>query len=49
MFRQFYPAERAPDTHSIVGWVGPTTGLDSVEKNYLSLYFVDSRPEHLLS
>jgi hypothetical protein len=26
------PGERAPGTHSIGGWVGPTTGLDDVEK-----------------
>jgi hypothetical protein len=26
------PGERTPDTHWIGGWVGPTAGLDDVEK-----------------
>jgi hypothetical protein len=29
---RFTPGERAPDTLWIVGWMGPSTGLDHVEK-----------------
>jgi hypothetical protein len=29
---RFTPGERAPGTHWIGGWVGPTAGLDDVEK-----------------
>jgi hypothetical protein len=28
----FNPRERAPDTHWIVGWVGPRASLDAMEK-----------------
>jgi hypothetical protein len=30
--RPLYPRERAPGTHWIRGWVGPSAGLDDVEK-----------------
>jgi hypothetical protein len=29
---RFTPRERAPNTHWIQGWVGPTASLDDVEK-----------------
>jgi hypothetical protein len=29
---RFTPGERAPDTHWIGDWVGPTAGLDDAEK-----------------
>jgi hypothetical protein len=29
---RFTPGKRAPGTHWIGGWVGPTAGLDNVEK-----------------
>jgi hypothetical protein len=29
---RFTPGERAPGTHWIGGWVGPSAGLDDVEK-----------------
>jgi hypothetical protein len=32
---RFTPGERAPGSHWIGGWVGPTAGLDDVEKRKL--------------
>jgi hypothetical protein len=29
---RFIPGERAPGTHWIGGWVGPTVGLENVER-----------------
>jgi hypothetical protein len=33
--RHFTPGERAPDSHSIGGWMGPRTGLDDVQNRKL--------------
>jgi hypothetical protein len=42
---RFTPAERAPGTHSIGGWVDPRAGLDDVEKRKLfTLTGLEFRP-----
>jgi hypothetical protein len=40
---QLYPGERAPGTHWIGGWVGPTVGLDAMEKRQI-LHYRESNP-----
>jgi hypothetical protein len=40
-----YPRERAPNVHSIGGWVDPRAGLDDVEKRkFLNLPGLELRP-----
>jgi hypothetical protein len=39
----FTPAERAPGTHSVGGWVGPRAGVDDVEKR--KLFYRDSNSD----
>jgi hypothetical protein len=42
---RFSLGERAPRTHRKGGWVGPTTGLDDVEKRkFLTLPELELRP-----
>jgi hypothetical protein len=42
---RFTPGDRAPGTHWIGGWVGPTAGLDNVEKRkFLTLPGLELRP-----
>jgi hypothetical protein len=42
---QFTPEERAPGTHSTGGWMGPSAGLDYVEKRkFLTLPGLEFRP-----
>jgi hypothetical protein len=42
---RFTPRERAPGTHLIGGWVGPTAGLDDVKKRkFLILLVLELRP-----
>jgi hypothetical protein len=44
---RFIPGERAPGIHWIVGWMGPRTGLDNVEKRkFLTLLGLEFRPLH---
>jgi hypothetical protein len=40
----FTPGERALGTHWKGGWVGPRTGLDDVEKRFLTLSGLELRP-----
>jgi hypothetical protein len=42
---RFTPKERAPNTHWIGGWVGPSAGLDDVEKKiFLIILGFELRP-----
>jgi hypothetical protein len=42
---RFTPAERAPGTHWIGGWVGPRTGMDDMEKRkFLPVPGLERRP-----
>jgi hypothetical protein len=42
---RFTPGERVPGIHCIGGWVGPTAGLDDVEKRiFLTLQGLEFRP-----
>jgi hypothetical protein len=42
---RFTPRERAPDTHWIGRWVGPSAGLDDVEKRtFLTISGLELRP-----
>jgi hypothetical protein len=45
---RFNPRERAPDTHWIGGWVGPTAGLDAMAKTKNSIPPPprESNPDH---
>jgi hypothetical protein len=39
---RFNPGERAPGTHWIGGWVGPTTGLNDVETKHVSRQWLNA-------
>jgi hypothetical protein len=41
---RFTLGESAPGTHCIGGWVGPTAGLDTVEKRKISCPYRESDP-----
>jgi hypothetical protein len=45
MPRLLYPGERATGTHRKGGWMGPTAGLDDVERTkFLTLPGLEFRP-----
>jgi hypothetical protein len=42
---RFTAGERAPDTHWIAGWVGPTTGLDDADRREKRCLYRDSKSD----
>jgi hypothetical protein len=45
---RFTPKERAPGTHWVGGWVGPSAGLDTVSKRKFPSPRRNSNPDRLL-
>jgi hypothetical protein len=42
---RFTPGETAPGTHCIGGWVGPSAGLDVIEKRKTSCPYREPSPD----